>query len=110
MNFQVAGDMDAGCPYTFSFGVKNRKNKQDVAPAIGIECKWNGAEYVLADLFDSDTSSAPMHEYHGVGDAAPLKICPLEFKEKKMMLLLPVWFVSATRLDSMMIATVSMFY
>jgi hypothetical protein len=74
LTFQVAGNMDAGCPYTFSFGVKNRKSKQHVAPVITVECKWNGEEYVLADVLNSDTSSAPSHTYGSVGDAAALNM------------------------------------
>ena len=35
-------------------------------------------------MLNSDTSSAPSHTYGSVGDAAALKICPLEFKEKKI--------------------------
>jgi glycerophosphoryl diester phosphodiesterase len=71
MTFHIAGDMDAGCLYTFGFEVQNGASAQ-TAPVMDLICTWDGQVALQVGL-SHDNCSIPSDVFEGkVGEATAL--------------------------------------
>ena len=74
MTFHIAGDIDAGCPYSFGFEVKNTMLPQS-HPPLRLTCAWNDVTVIQAVDMVHDMCSVPTNIFDArVGEAAALVV------------------------------------
>ena len=86
LTFHIASDMDAGCPYSFSFEVQN-PNAEQGHPDMTLSCTWNDGQAEFSTDLDHDVCSKPDEKYvvdPSVGEAAALVVRSHSFSAREI--------------------------